>query len=178
MSTPAERYLRLIAAMKEQLAGAFGWQAEVARRLGVTRAAISRLARGAQSQARPETIDRAIERLGLERNFFYGPTEPTPEEYEKAAGPSTSGRVQRAKTPPEVSKLEELAQQAARVMTRTDDDAQVDEQAEAEMLEIARAVLRQPLPRRAQAVLDSSDRAARRASFAELCARLYAGTLR
>lgn len=79
------RYAKLVEAIGESLEHSYGWQSEAARRLGVTRSFISRLAAGTRFKARPETVDRAISATGLSRAFFYHEKEPTPEEYQRAA---------------------------------------------------------------------------------------------
>lgn len=84
-SSAGHRYAKLVDAMGGSLGYSYGWQSDVARGLGVTRSFISRLAAGARSTPRSVTIDRAIDYTGISRAFFYGRTEPTPEEYAEAA---------------------------------------------------------------------------------------------
>lgn len=175
-STPGRRYAKLVEAVGESLGHAYGWQSEAARKLGVTRSFISRLAAGDRSKARPQTVDRAIYATGLSRAFFYGETEPTPEEYRKAATRGPGARMRRRPSQREVPKLDELARRAALLLNRLEQQPEPGEGALDEMVEIAEGVLNQALPQSALAFQESAEGEPRWNAFQLLCLNLYRAT--
>ncbi len=176
-STPGRRYAKLVEAMGEALGHSYGWQAEVARKLGVTRSFISRIAGGVRFKARAQTIERAVYSSGLPSSFFYGEAEPTREQYQKAAMREPGRRRRPLPPQPEVPQVDELSRRAALLLDRVDLPLGPDDPAVVEMTEIAELVLELPLPRSALAFLDASEDAQRRTAFQRLCLELYRATL-
>jgi transcriptional regulator with XRE-family HTH domain len=176
-SAPGRRYAKLVEAVGESLGHSYGWQSEAARKLGVTRSYISRLTSGARSKARPQTVDRAIYATGLPSSFFYGETEPTAEEYQKAATRERGARTRRRNQRSEVPKLDELSRRAALLLSRLEQQPGPGEGAVDEMVEIAEGVLDQALPQSARALLESAEGEPRWIAFQILCLNLYRATL-
>lgn len=76
----SQRYIDLVSELAEQLKHRRGWKSEVARRLGVHPSFVSRIAEGKVQSIGVDIIERAMERLGLPRSFFFEPDFGSPAE--------------------------------------------------------------------------------------------------
>jgi transcriptional regulator with XRE-family HTH domain len=76
MDTATRRYLKVVDSLGSSLNRRYGWQAEVARRLGVDRSLVSRLVSGERTSVGAEAQQRAVERLGLQADYFTAAAEP------------------------------------------------------------------------------------------------------
>ncbi len=74
---PSRRYALMLRFLRDELGARRGWQSAVARRLDVDKSLVSRIAAGDRSSVSAEFIQRAIERLRLDPEFFHGHDEPT-----------------------------------------------------------------------------------------------------
>ena len=70
---PSQRYKELVAQMKAELRGAYGWKAKVAETLGIAPSYVAKIDGGDAGQIGPKIVARAIERMGLPREWFYDP---------------------------------------------------------------------------------------------------------
>lgn len=71
------RYLRLVEALgAEEGAPAHGWVSRVARRLGVTQGYLSRLYRGERAGGTADVVAKAVDHLGIRREYFTDIREP------------------------------------------------------------------------------------------------------
>ena len=82
----AERYRLLVEQLREELGGQYGWQAEVAKRLGVHRSYVNQIASGARRSVGKKAVHRAAEALNLRTEFFFAPMEREPHYTEFLAG--------------------------------------------------------------------------------------------
>lgn len=76
-TTLADRYALLVEMLGEELGFERGWMTAVAQRLGIHRSYVSRIHAGDRAGIGVQAIDRAIQRLSLDPQFFYGPETPT-----------------------------------------------------------------------------------------------------
>lgn len=75
----AERFIALVHQMADELGHGTGWKATVAARLGVHPSLISQLANGTRNSVGLETINNAIETLGIDAEYFHGEFGETPD---------------------------------------------------------------------------------------------------
>lgn len=73
----SQRYIKLIEELSHEGEGRrHGWQSRVARLVDIDQSYISRLARKEKVNPRADAIERAIAKLKLRPEFFYGAQEP------------------------------------------------------------------------------------------------------
>lgn len=73
-----QRYLRLIEELgAEEGAPDHGWKSRVARRLGIDQSFVSRLVRRDRLSVGADSIDKAVAKLRIRREYFYDQREPT-----------------------------------------------------------------------------------------------------
>jgi transcriptional regulator with XRE-family HTH domain len=80
-SRPATRLRALVDQLAAETGRERGWQAEVARRIGVHRSYVSRVAKGSPVSVGRAVVDKVCETLGLDRTFFYNDAKVEPPDY-------------------------------------------------------------------------------------------------
>jgi transcriptional regulator with XRE-family HTH domain len=71
-STASDRYVALVFQMGDEWDRAWGWKSKAARKLGVHQTYISAIANGDRTTVGSKAVESAIDRLGLDPDFFYG----------------------------------------------------------------------------------------------------------
>ena len=89
-TTPADRYALLVEQLGEELGYKRGWMTAVAKKLGVHRSYVSRIHAGDRTGIGSQAIDRAIQRLSLDPQFFYGRGAASAERRSAGASPETT----------------------------------------------------------------------------------------
>jgi transcriptional regulator with XRE-family HTH domain len=72
----AARYVRLAEEIGREVGLKYGWPSEAARRLGVSQSYLSRLLSKERTSIGLDKVQRAIKRMHLSPDYFYGPREP------------------------------------------------------------------------------------------------------
>jgi transcriptional regulator with XRE-family HTH domain len=73
-SLASERYIALVRRMREHHGDAPGWQTRAAEQLGITQGYVSMLARGERRVVGLDTIEKAIARMHIPREYFFDPS--------------------------------------------------------------------------------------------------------
>ena len=74
----AERYQALIEQLGDELGKPWGWKSAVARKLGVRQPYVGMILSGKRAGIGMDAVERAIARLGIRREFFFGDFAETP----------------------------------------------------------------------------------------------------
>jgi transcriptional regulator with XRE-family HTH domain len=143
MDDASRRYLKVVETLGTSLNRRYGWQAEVARRLGVDRSLVSRLVNGERTSVGVEAQQRAVERLRLPGDYFTAVVEPDPMQLigvilGRMAGDSADEGAL-------FQSWDHAGRQAQELFAALGDGTLTEEQAIA-MYGLAQQVLRSPLP--------------------------------
>ncbi len=144
MDQATRRYLSVVESIASSLNRRYGWQAEVARRLGVDRSLVSRLVSGERTSVGAEAQQRALERLKLPSDYFTSEAEPSGLEllgalYFRATAETDGDESERFLS------WEQSGKQAQEVFASLGEGALTDDKAIA-MRAVAQQVLKSPLP--------------------------------
>lgn len=108
----SQRYLKLIEELGRERGGERGWIPSVARQLGVDQSHIWRLVNQERVSVGAEALEKAMRRLRLSSDYFFGRTEPTSyRDYVGAAGGAGPARG----LEPEYAALDEFLRSKAGV---------------------------------------------------------------